>query len=154
MQPLTTFERSLTPKHKKAFLCISCQHLPMLLLFLFIALLACGCGAGTERSDTTAYEQITQEEAKEIMDTDETCIILDVRTHDEYDTGHIKNAICLPNEVITDEQPYDLPDLNQTILVYCRRGNRSKEAAQKLTDIGYTNIKEFGGIETWEYETE
>ena len=77
-------------------------------------------------------------------------IILDVRTQEEYDSGHIKNAVCLPNEDILSE-PDILPDKGQQILVYCRSGNRSKQAAQKLADMGYENVLEFGGILDWPY---
>ena len=94
------------------------------------------------------YEQITQEAAAELMKQDGV-IILDVRTQEEYAEGHIPGAICIPNETIEDKMPSQLPDLQQIILVYCRSGRRSKEASQKLADIGYTNIKEFGGIIDW-----
>lgn len=80
-------------------------------------------------------------------------IILDVRTTAEYETAHIPNAICIPNENIGTKEPQELPDKNQLILVYCRSGNRSKQAAQKLADMGYTNIVEFGGINSWTGET-
>ena len=91
------------------------------------------------------YEQISPQEAKKRMDNEEDVIILDVRTQEEYDSGHIKNAVCLPNEDILSE-PDILPDKGQQILVYCRSGNRSKQAAQKLADMGYENVLEFGGI--------
>lgn len=96
------------------------------------------------------YQQITPQEAKERMETEHEIIILDVRTQEEYDSGHIKNAVCLPNEEIISE-PEILPDKDQQILVYCRSGNRSKQAAQKLADMGYTNVFEFGGILDWPY---
>ena len=96
------------------------------------------------------YEQISPQEAKERMDAKKDVIILDVRTQEEYDSGHIKNAVCLPNEDIISE-PDILPDKEQEILVYCRSGNRSKQAAQKLADMGYENIIEFGGILNWPY---
>ena len=95
------------------------------------------------------YEQISQEEAKVMMKADDGHIIVDVRRQDEYDAGHIPGAICIPNESINDEMPEELPDLDQVILVYCRTGRRSKEAAGKLAGIGYTNIYEFGGILDW-----
>ncbi len=97
-----------------------------------------------------AYQQITQKKAKQIMDRDTDIVILDVRTQEEYDSGHIKDAVCLPNENIISE-PDVLPDKAQKILVYCRSGNRSKKAAQKLADMGYENILEFGGILDWPY---
>ena len=98
-----------------------------------------------------AYTQITPQEAKDKIDTEKNIIILDVRTQEEYDSGHIKNAVCLPNEEILTE-PEILPDKEQQILVYCRSGNRSKQAAQKLADMGYKNILEFGGILDWPYQ--
>ena len=95
------------------------------------------------------YQQITQEEAARIMVEDTGYIILDVRTKEEYDEGHIPGAINIANEDIgTDELP-DLPDKNQMLLVYCRSGRRSKEAAEKLAALGYTQVLEFGGIMTW-----
>jgi rhodanese-related sulfurtransferase len=96
------------------------------------------------------YEQISPQEAKERMDKEADVIILDVRTQKEYDSGHIKNAVCLPNEDILSE-PDILQDKDQQILVYCRSGNRSKQAAQKLADMGYENVLEFGGILDWPY---
>lgn len=95
------------------------------------------------------YHQISQEEAKKMMGYVDGHIIVDVRRQDEYDEGHIPGAICIPNESIETTQPPELPDLNQTILVYCRSGRRSKEAAQKLFDMGYTGVYEFGGIIDW-----
>ena len=96
------------------------------------------------------YEQISPQEAKKRMDNEEDVIILDVRTQEEYDSGHIKNAVCLPNEDILSE-PDILPDKGRQIMVYCRSGNRSKQAAQKLADMGYENVLEFGGILDWPY---
>ena len=84
------------------------------------------------------------------MDNEKGIILLDVRTREEYDTGHIKQAICLPNEEIISE-PEQLPDKAQPILVYCRSGNRSRQAAQKLADMGYENVFEFGGLTDWPY---
>lgn len=98
------------------------------------------------------YAQITQDEAKRMMQ-EEDCVIVDVRRTDEYAAGHIPGAICIPNETIGEEPPAQLPDKRQTILVYCRSGNRSKQAAQKLFDMGYTDIFEFGGILDWTGET-
>ena len=95
------------------------------------------------------YTQITQEKAKEMMAVDDGHIIVDVRRQDEYDEGHIPGAVLIPNESIGTERPAELPDLQQIILVYCRSGRRSKEAAQKLADMGYVNVYEFGGIIDW-----
>lgn len=103
---------------------------------------------GSEETKVT-YEQITQDEARLLMAESEDRIILDVRTEAEYAGGHIPGAICVPNETIGTDMPKELPDKDQLILVYCRSGNRSKQAAQKLVKLGYTNIKEFGGINTW-----
>lgn len=100
------------------------------------------------------FMQISQDEAKELMAKEEGYIILDVRTQSEYANGHIPGAICVPNEGISNVMPPELPDLDQLILVYCRSGNRSKQAAKKLAEIGYTNIREFGGINTWDGEIE
>ena len=95
------------------------------------------------------YQQITQEEAQRILDEETDFILLDVRTEEEFDEGHIPGAINIANEDIgTDEIP-ELPDKDQLILVYCRSGRRSKEAAEKLAALGYTQVKEFGGIMTW-----
>ena len=122
-------------------------------------LTACGNGASSSegvqsevRTTTSAaanYQQITQEKAKEMMQADDGHIIVDVRRQDEYDSGHIPGAILIPNESIGTEQPKELPDLDQVILIYCRSGRRSKEASQKLADMGYTHIYEFGGIIDW-----
>ena len=133
-----------------------------LTLLASLCLLLSACGNGTTSSErdksgvqiTTAsenvsYQQITQEKAKEMMQADDGHIIVDVRRQDEYDSGHIPDAILIPNESIDKEQPKELPDLDQIILIYCRSGRRSKEASQKLADMGYTNIYEFGGIIDW-----
>lgn len=95
------------------------------------------------------YVSITMEEAKEIFETKGDYIIVDVRRADEYETGHIPGAINIANESITDTAPAELPDRNAVIYVYCRSGNRSKQAAAKLANMGYTNIIEFGGILDW-----
>ena len=99
------------------------------------------------------YHKITAEEAKNRMDSDDTIIILDVRTQEEYEESHIPGAILIPNESIGTEKQEQLPDMDQEILVYCRSGNRSKTASSTLAELGYTNIYEFGGINTWPYET-
>ena len=112
-----------------------------------------GCGGRGKVMDggntLNSYRQISQEEALEMMRRDDGHIVVDVRRQDEYDAGHIPGAILLPNESIGGTPPEALPDLNQIILIYCRSGNRSKQAAQKLFDMGYTNLYEFGGIITW-----
>ena len=96
-----------------------------------------------------SYQQIDQETAKRMMEADDGHVIVDVRRQDEFDAGHIPGALLIPNETITDARPERLPDLEQVILLYCRSGNRSKQAAQKLADMGYINVYEFGGINTW-----
>ena len=98
---------------------------------------------------TTGYRQVTTEEAVNIMQTEENYVILDVRTAQEFASGHIPGAALLPNETIGTEDIPLLPDKHQLILVYCRSGNRSKQAAEKLAQLGYTNIVEFGGINSW-----
>ena len=124
------------------------------LLLTAILLLLTGCSSGSGQmmdgdGMVNSYTQISQEQAKEMMTRDDGHIIVDVRRQDEYDAGHIPGAILIPNENIGTEHPEELPDLNQIILIYCRSGNRSKQAAQKLFDMGYTNIYEFGGIIDW-----
>ena len=118
------------------------------MLVLAVVMMLSGCALANS-STSASYKQITQEEAKEMMKKDDGHIIIDVRRQDEYDEGHIPGAVLIPNESITDKQPEALPKLDQIILVYCRSGRRSKEASQKLADIGYTNVYEFGGINTW-----
>ena len=105
-------------------------------------------------TDEVTYEQISMEEAKRLMTEEVGYIIVDVRTLEEYAGGHIPNAICIPNESIGDEMPEKLPNKEQLILVYCRSGNRSKQASQKLTKLDYTNVKEFGGIMDWDGDIE
>lgn len=122
------------------------------LLFSFLLLLT-GCGAGGA-SEEKGYQQISQEEAKEMMDSQEV-LILDVREQDEYDSGHIPGAVLLPVGSITEESAAEvIPEKDATVLVYCRSGNRSKTAAKALAELGYTGIYEFGGITTWPYDVE
>ena len=109
----------------------------------------------TKAVDSTAtYLQITPQEAKSIMDSEKDFVILDTREQYEYDEEHIENAILNPYTEIEAKAANKLPDKDQLILVYCRSGRRSKIAAQSLADMGYTNVKEFGGIIDWPYETE
>ena len=125
------------------------------LVFLLLAvLLLAACGQDKENNQGAVYMNITAEEAKEIMDSEEGYIILDVRTREEYDEGHIPGAILIPNTEIEAKAEDVLTDKNQLILVYCRSGRRSKIAAEALAELGYTNIKEFGGIIDWPYEVE
>jgi len=123
--------------------------LGLLALFAAVLLMLSGCGSGKAE-----YTQIDQDEAMRMMQEESDYLIVDVRRPDEFAEKHIKGAINVPNETITDEAPEALPDKDRLLLIYCRRGNRSKEASQKLADMGYTNVYEFGGINTWEGETE
>ena len=121
-------------------------------LMLAMLLLLTGCGGTTTVENT--YQQITQKEAKKMMDTQEV-IVLDVREQAEFDSGHIPGAVLMPVGAITkDTAASVIPKPDSVVLVYCRSGNRSKTAAQALADLGYTNIYEFGGINTWPYEVE
>jgi rhodanese-related sulfurtransferase len=98
------------------------------------------------------YQQITPQEAKQLMDTEEAYVILDARTEEEFAAGHIENAILMPEYEVADRAEAELPDKDMLILVYCRSGRRSKIAAEALVELGYTNVKEFGGIIDWPYE--
>ena len=125
-----------------------------LLLFLILAVILSGCSASPEESGTkNGYRQVTAEEAIAIMDGEENYILLDVRTREEYENAHIPGAICIPNETIGTEEIPALPDKDQLILVYCRSGNRSKQASEKLAALGYTHVVEFGGIMDWPGDT-
>lgn len=106
--------------------------------------------AAAESAPAAEYHKITPEEAKEKMDAGDV-VVVDVRTQAEYDEGHIENAVLVPNESIGDTMPAALPDLDATLLVYCRSGRRSKEASEKLVALGYRNVYDFGGILDWPY---
>ncbi|MEA4914384.1 MAG: rhodanese-like domain-containing protein [Christensenella sp.] len=124
-------------------------------LLTLSACAAPAAAAATPAPTATAaveYKKISAADAKARMDSGDTIIILDVRTQEEYDAGHIPGAILVPNETIVDKQPELLPDLDAEILVYCRSGNRSAQAAKKLIAIGYTNVVDFGGIIDWPYD--
>ena len=124
-------------------------------IFLLLAvMILTACGQDKENNQGAVYVNITAEEAKQIMDSEEGYIILDVRTQEEYDQGHIPGAILISHEEIAEKAEGVLTDKEQLILVYCRRGRRSKIAAEALVELGYTNIKEFGGIIDWPYEVE
>ena len=110
-----------------------------------------GC-VGCSDGGSATYEQIDGAKAKELMDSESGYIIIDARTQEEYDEGHIPGAIMIPEYEIADRAENELPDKDQLILVYCRSGRRSKIAAEELVKLGYTNVKEFGGIIDWEYE--
>ena len=122
------------------------RMIPLLLSLLLLT----GCG----EDSADGYQQISQEEAKAMMDT-QVVIILDVREQDEYDSGHIPGAVLLPVGTIDETTAAEvIPEKDSTVLVYCRSGSRSKTASAALAELGYTNIYEFGGINTWPYETE
>ncbi len=114
-------------------------------LFLLLSLFVTGCAS----PGTAAYRRVSMQEAVDMMADEDGYIILDVRTAQEFASGHIPGAMLLPNEDIGTEEIAQLPDKSQLILVYCRSGNRSKQAADKLVRLGYTNIVEFGGINSW-----
>ncbi len=128
---------------------INMKKTVLAILILFMIAVMTGC----RNTEQITYKQISQEEAADMMSKDDGHVIVDVRRMDEYIEGHIPGAICIPNENIDQEKPEKLPDLNQIILVYCRSGNRSKQAAEKLAAMGYRNVYEFGGIITWTGET-
>lgn len=124
----------------------------VLLAVIFIFLTS--CGQTNEKTQEASYMNITAEQAKEIMDKENGYAVLDVRTEEEFSEGHIPGAILIPDYEIESKAETVLPDKDQLILVYCRSGRRSKMAAETLVDLGYTNIKEFGGIIDWKYEIE
>ena len=121
------------------------------LIALLTFTLPFGC-VGCSDGGSASYDQISGAEAKVLMDSESGYIIIDARTQEEYDQGHIPEAILIPEYEIADRAEKELPDKNQLILVYCRSGRRSKIAAEELVKLGYTNVKEFGGIIDWEYE--
>ena len=123
---------------------------PLLLVILLLA----GCAETTGGENDATYRQITMSEAVEMMASESDYIILDVRRPDEFSAGHIPNAVNIPNESIGADEIDELPDKDRRILVYCRSGNRSKQASEKLVRLGYTNIVEFGGILDWKGEIE
>ena len=123
-------------------------------LLLLAVIFLTACGKDIENNQGAVYMNITAEEAKQIMDSEEGYIILDVRTQEEYDQGHIPGATQISHEEIEEKAEDVLTDKDQLILVYCRSGRRSKLAAEVLVELGYTNIKEFGGILDWPYEVE
>ena len=140
--------------------------LSIMLVFLCVLMTACGNDGSigiiggadgntsiivVEKGEKAMYEQITPEEAKKIMDSGEEHIILDVREQEEYDQGHIPGAILIPYTEIEIKAEEMLHDKDKIILVYCRSGRRSKIAAESLSNLGYSNVKEFGGIMDWPY---
>ena len=133
------------------------KQLLRIAFILFPCLLFAGCSSSETENKSVitqnTYEQITQDEAKSIMDGDKHYTILDVRTKEEFDSKHIEGAILIPDYEINTRAEDILTDKNALILVYCRTGRRSKNAANNLAKLGYTNVKEFGGINDWKYGT-
>ena len=125
-----------------------------LILIILAIFVLTACGQDKENEPEAVYVNITAQQAKEIMDSQEGYIILDTRTQEEYDEGHIPGAILIPYDEGLEKAEGVLTDKNQLILGYCRSGRRSKLAAEDLVKLGYTNIKEFGGIIDWPYEVE
>ena len=124
-----------------------------LIIMLLISLSLFGMTAcGGENGKVLTYEQITAEQAKNIMATEKDYVIIDARTEEEFAEGHIENAILIPEYDIAQRAEKELPDKEQLILVYCRSGRRSKIASEELVNLGYTNVKEFGGIIDWPYD--
>ena len=135
-----------------------------LIFLIIVSLTLFSSCSGTENNETTnstteatinntlGYEQISGEQAKHLMDTEKDYIIIDARTEEEFNEGHIEGAILIPEYEIGERAEKELLDKEQFLLVYCRSGRRSKIAAQALADLGYTNVKEFGGIIDWQYE--
>ena len=124
-----------------------------LIIMLLISLSLFGMTAcDGENGKASTYEQITAEQAKTIMDTEKDYVIIDARTEEEFAEGHIENAILIPEYEIKDRAEKELPDKEQLILVYCRSGRRSKIASEELVKLGYSNVKEFGGIIDWPYD--
>jgi rhodanese-related sulfurtransferase len=128
------------------------KYIVLISVIFTVAVLMCACVSRSPDASLSQYQKISAEDAKARMDSGDDIVILDVRTSEEYEAGHIEDAILIPNETISDEQPELLADLDAEILIYCRSGNRSAQAAKKLMGIGYTNVYDFGGIIDWPYE--
>ena len=129
------------------------KKLKGMIIMLLISLSLFGITACQDGGNNVTYEQITAEQAKTIMDTGNDYVIIDARTEEEFAEGHIKNAILIPEYEIANRAEKELPDKDSLILVYCRSGRRSKIASEELVKLGYTNVKEFGGIIDWPYKT-
>ena len=123
-----------------------------LIIMLLISLSLFGMTACQDGGNNATYEQITPQQAKEIMNTEQDYIIIDARTEEEFAEGHIEDAILIPEYEIKGRAEKELPDKDALILVYCRSGRRSKIASEELVKLVYTNVKEFGGIIDWPYE--
>ena len=132
------------------------RKLQGLIIMLLISLSLFGlaaCQGGSGNTKSLGYEQIDAQKAKEIMDSGAEYILIDSRTDEEFASGHIEGAILIPEYEIASRAPQEIPDKDALILVYCRSGRRSKIASEELVKLGYTNVKEFGGIIDWPYET-
>ena len=124
------------------------------LLILALSLFLAGCMV-TKTSETSgSYKTVSSTEAQQMIEDNKDALILDVRTAAEYESGHIPNAVNLSNEDIQAGKVDSLKDKSQLIMVYCRSGNRSRQAAQKLAELGYTNVVDFGGIQSWQGDSE
>ncbi len=137
---------------KNALIFVGIAAVAAVITLLIISLKTCDGNTSSNASKAGGINMITVEEAKKMMSRDDGHVIVDVRSYNEYESGHIPGAICIPNETIENKELNELPDLEQIILVYCRSGRRSKEAALKLWNIGYKNVYEFGGILDWDGE--
>ena len=136
----------------------------MALCLSVLTLGICGCGSAQQadapksaaasdvKAQGTVFQRVSSDEAAKMMTAESGFLIVDVRTAGEFADGHIPNAINIPNESINTTPPKELPDKAQKIFVYCRSGARSQQAAQKLANMGYTNIVEMGGIKDWHGE--
>ena len=121
----------------------------ILAVLLCVLMLCTGCAEKSGQAEEPLYSSITMEDAATLLESENDYLILDVRTEQEYFSGHIPGAMCIPNEDIDETVVEILPDKEQVIFVYCRSGNRSKQAAEKLANLGYTNIVEIGGVKDW-----
>lgn len=128
-------------------------HLSLALAACVFLSPACSAGGGSSETGGGAYHKITAAEAKQMMDAGGVTIV-DVRTEEEYGQSHIPGSVLVPNETIGDAPPAQLPDPDAVLLIHCRSGVRSRQAADKLVKLGYTRIYDFGGIVDWPYETE
>lgn len=130
----------------------------LIVSFALAAMLAACGGAPSSPASSSAvekaeYRTLTAQEAKARMDSGDSIVVLDVRTEAEFEEKHIEGAVLIPNETIISEPPAELPDKDAEILIYCRSGNRSRQAAEKLIGMGYSNVYDFGGINSWPYDT-
>ena len=124
------------------------------LLILALSLFLAGCMVTKTSETSSSYKTISSAEAQQMIEDNKDALILDVRTAAEYESGHIPNAVNLSNEDIHAGKVDSLKDKSQLIMVYCRSGNRSRQAAQKLAELGYTNVVDFGGIQSWQGDIE